>query len=198
MMILMTIKRKYLFYCVKKSTILSAVLSSILPTKTTESSTVTNISVFLNEFITKLQANLIKKENFVVENHPNFNSLYETIFSQVKGCDQKCPCCDRICDRDHTLDGLKHGCDRGHQIRAISGIKKLGTKIPSLKVCNEISPNSMIVDKSGVVYKWTDFKKHHSTWDFEEIENHKMINDIETFRGIWKKNRKTNNTKKGL
>ena len=70
------------------------------------------------------------------------------LVNEAKGCHAMCLFCNRKCELKPHNDEVKHNCSRkGHQMRVFGGGYLLGPsgKYPSLKVCDEIEADTVII-----------------------------------------------------
>ncbi|CAF1085768.1 unnamed protein product [Adineta steineri] len=114
------------------------------------------------------------------------NDRKRKLLSKAKGCEILCPCCVRPCDVDHTKTKAasgseynKHQCQTGHQYRCMGGTKLEYTNEASVKMCEEIKDDDMIVTSTGRI-SWKEFKDIHTDWDFDT--RHLSATKIEELR----------------
>ncbi|CAF1551872.1 unnamed protein product, partial [Didymodactylos carnosus] len=109
-------------------------------------------------------------------NFKNFDKeqYYVKLKDKARGCVEKCPCCKRPCDADHSSikanaggEDNKHHCQTGHQLRAMAGFKFEISNEASLIQCEQMTDEKFIVVK-GTRKKWTEFKKDYPDWDFNK------------------------------
>ena len=105
---------------------------------------------------------------------------------KVNLCDEKCPCCGRICGVFHDSKNIYHECKFGHQIQAFGGMK-LKNGYPSTKRCEELVENDEVI-YNGDKISWGTFKKKvkaNQKWTFEDCENINL-NKVKMFEKAWK------------
>ena len=88
------------------------------------------------------------------------------------GCGKKCPCCNRLCDFDHTLNVSAvtntenlHRCARGHQLRAMGGYRREFDNEASLLYCEQVADDEWIIVGTQRM-RWAAFKEKHSDWEW--------------------------------
>ncbi len=121
-------------------------------------------------------------------------STYEQVLDKVLGCSDLCPCCNRLCDVDHTQlqskPGSKdneHRCFSGHAFRAMNGYKFEVTEEASLLTCDQIK-NDHIIVVGPRRYQWSRFKMDHPDWLFDSPLNRMELNVVhKKFQTIWAK-----------
>ncbi len=129
----------------------------------------------------------------------DFNTIdtqdtYARLWDKVRGCLDLCPCCKRPCDFDHTQIKSRpgsqyneHRCTSGHALRAMNGYKFEVTDEASLLMCEQITDDQIIVVDSKR-YKWSEFKSHHSNWNFESALGDNELNKLHgKFLTVWGK-----------
>jgi GTPase SAR1 family protein len=143
------------------------------------------------EFLEKLiELGSVKKKEF--ESLPvdlvnmDSNDSKRKLLSKAKGCEILCPCCARPCDVDHTKikagfgsEFNKHQCRTGHQYRCMGGTKLEYTNEASIKMCEQIKGDDMIVVSTGRI-SWKEFKALRQDWDFET--QHITAEELEKLR----------------
>ena len=116
------------------------------------------------------------------------------MLEKVRGCIEKCPCCRRPCDVDHTLmksipgsSGNQHRCNLGHALRAMNGYRYEITEEASLLMCEHLQAQQIIV-VGPVRQRWSDFKKDHHDWNFDSNLTVDQFNRLHgKFLGVWAK-----------
>lgn len=105
-------------------------------------------------------------------NHDS-DDTYRKMMSLARGCAVLCPCCSRQCDANHTKiksepgsEFNKHCCKTGHQFRCMGGFKMELTNESSVKMCEEMKDNDMIVTNGNQRISWAEFKSRHKEWEF--------------------------------
>ena len=132
----------------------------------------------------------------------------EQIFQikQCKGERSTCPCCNRICDVDHSIDKTSapgtgnnlHHCQIGHQYRAFARVKHVnknnvtGLHEPSMQRCEHLQDRDRvtIVNVNGGIdtVRWADYvlKNKDWNWDFRlqqiSTSSHNLSTNLPT---IW-------------
>ena len=117
---------------------------------------------------------------------------YALLLDKVRGCPDRCPCCRRPCDADHTKiksnPGSKdnqHRCETGHVLRAMNGYKFEDTNEASLFMCEQIEDDQIIVVGSQRK-QWSKFKLDHPDWIFESLLSDVELNKLHIkFLHIW-------------
>jgi hypothetical protein len=112
----------------------------------------TNLSKFVKKLLTSETRNLYTKElDDISKLSPKDRDSY-----LIKGsiCNQKCPCCGRICgvEKDHEF----HKCIYGHQMRGLNGNyieRENNTKEASVVRCEQMA-ESDIIKYNGQEYTW--------------------------------------------
>ncbi|CAF4831358.1 unnamed protein product [Rotaria sp. Silwood1] len=144
--------------------------------KTTfETYTITYIDFFLDKLInqtTTMKKALQNCMTTFVEN--SCRNTRERLLIQVRGCQEQCPCCKRLCDIDHRLDNAtpvgqgenRHRCQSGHQIRGMGGVRYEVINEASTVWCEIIKDEDLIITSRGGRQTWIDFKNAHTNWDF--------------------------------
>ncbi|CAF2128208.1 unnamed protein product [Rotaria magnacalcarata] len=122
---------------------------------------------------------------------------YKKLLDLARGCQNLCPCCNRPCDVNHskTLSEQggkynKHNCNTGHQFRCMGGTKLEITNEASVKLCEEMNENDIIVTLAGKRLTWTEFKKEHDDWEFPNkitLESDVFVKRRTKFSIIWSK-----------
>ncbi|CAF0821507.1 unnamed protein product [Didymodactylos carnosus] len=122
-------------------------------------------------------------------------SSYITLLDKICGCFNRCPCCGRPCDADHTSvraevgsEYNKHVCRTGHQFRGMAGYKFEITDEASLLMCEDMKDSQLLII-NGIKKTWSEFKTENHEWDFDTMI---LNNDaLMTLRGkystIWEK-----------
>ncbi|CAF1511769.1 unnamed protein product [Rotaria sp. Silwood1] len=119
---------------------------------------------------------------------------YARLLDKVRGCPEKCPCCRRPCDADHTLVKSKpgseenqHCCALGHALRAMNGYRYEKTDEASLAMCEHIKPEQIII-VGPLRKRWSEFKKDHADWNFDPIMSVDELNLLHgKFLTVWAK-----------
>ncbi|CAF3840110.1 unnamed protein product [Adineta steineri] len=103
--------------------------------------------------------------------------IKEQLDERVRGCQERCPCCKRICDVDHYSNSTspvgqgenKHRCQSGHQIRAMGGIYYETTHEASLSRCEFIKDDDLVTTNNNKLRQtWKNFKNANAHWNFDE------------------------------
>jgi hypothetical protein len=159
-----------------------------------------NISIGnLTAFLETLMNEKDKIINYFITFPSDFNildtkSTYKRLLDKVRGCLEKCPCCRRSCDIDHTLfksipgsSDNQHCCTLGHALRVMNGYRYEITNEASLVMCEHIQAEQVIV--VGLIRKrWSEFKKDHYDWNFDSIMSVDELNRLHgKFLGVWAK-----------
>ena len=83
--------------------------------------------------------------------------LINDLMNEAKGCPAMCFFCNRKCELKPHNEEVEHNCaKKGHQMRVFGGGFLIGPsgKYPSLKVCDEIDANKVImVERAGQMEK---------------------------------------------
>jgi uncharacterized protein YegL len=162
------------------------------------SQTYNNISIGnLTAFLETLMNEKDKIINYFIEFPSDFNVLdkndtYKRLLDKVRGCSEKCPCCRRPCDIDHTLiksipgsNDNQHCCTLGHALRAMNGYRYEITDEASLVMCEHIQDEQTIV-VGPTRKRWSEFKKDHYDWNFDAIMTVDELNRLHgKFLGVW-------------
>jgi uncharacterized protein YegL len=121
-------------------------------------------------------------------NDLGLDTIYQTYKNASVGCTENCPTCGRKCDR--SGDNHLHGCDNGHQVRGMYGIK-VGSTLSS-KTCDEIKPDSLImIDNNTKQMKWKEFVKNlYPGWNFTNLDPARIQEKVLAYRKYWKDNGK--------
>ena len=86
--------------------------------------------------------------------------------NEARGCPAKCWFCNRKCELAAHAEEIKHNCDRtGHQMRVFGGgfLEGPSGKYPSLKVCDEIEGDTVILMTSQEKSTKTQWKAIHDS-----------------------------------
>jgi len=153
----------------------------------------------LTKFIAALQTELTTFATKLMQKKYDWSELdTENKISDLErkavGCKERCPCCGRVCDMDHSaitdqavgFGANKHKCYLGHQFRAMIGYYFEKTKFASIKFCEDIRPNDEIIHKSQR-YCWEDFKNRHPTWEFSSPVSASWERNRSSSLVMWKK-----------
>ena len=160
-----------------------------------DSISIGNLTAFL-EMLLNEKNRLIAQFN---QYPANFDTLdtqdtYARLLDKVRGCPEKCPCCRRPCDADHTLVKSKpgseenqHCCALGHALRAMSGYRYEKTDEASLAMCEHIKPDQIII-VGPLRKRWSELKKDHADWNFDPIMSVDELNLLHgKFLTVWAK-----------
>ena len=156
-----------------------------------------NISIsYVDLFIKNLLELIDKVKDDFQKAEFDFEALgfkKEKYLSRVKGCEESCPCCGRLCDAEHykihTEIGSptnKHKCNRGHQFRGMNGFKYEHSNKPSFKICESMKENEMIRDlRSGNTVKWSEYKLKYPKWNFDSDSTQSVYDWTNKCTYIW-------------
>ena len=115
--------------------------------------TLTNLIKFVKKLLTveirsKFSDEIEKVCQFNLKDRVNYNNVIKVII-----CNQKCPCCGRICgiENDHQY----HKCLYGHQMRGLNGtyIPRKNGKEASVVRCEQLSESDPM-KYNGKEYTW--------------------------------------------
>ena len=158
-----------------------------------DSTSIANLAAFLQMLLDD-KHHLIQSFN---KYSANFDALdtrdtYNRLLDKVRGCSERCPCCRRPCDADHTLIKLmpgsvdnQHCCALGHALRGMNGYRYETTNEASLAMCEQIKSEQVIIVGS-TRKRWSEFKNDHMDWYFDPIMSIDDINHLHgKFLTVW-------------
>ncbi len=142
---------------------------------TFETYSITYIHIFFEKILGKETEIKQAYQNYVnTLAEDSYCSTKNHLLDRIRGCQVQCPCCKRLCDVDHRLNGAtpvgkgenRHQCQSGHQIRGMGGVRYEVTNEASTIWCEIIKDEDPIITSTGRRQKWVDFKISHADWDF--------------------------------
>ena len=149
----------------------------------------TNLPKFVKRMLTpEIRDIYTKKLDEVSQLNTRDRMIYNDMI-RVVICNEKCPCCGRICGVENNHEF--HKCLYGHQMRGLNGSyieRGNNTKEASVVRCEQMA-ESDIIKYNGREYTWIEFKdywkgKSHGGWLFDDANLHNNRNQVR-FEKAW-------------